>query len=456
MTKRIASIDVLRGLAIFLMVLSSTIWHSGLPAWMYHAQVPPPDFVFNPGIKGISWVDLVFPFFLFSMGASLPFSLRSRLEKSKSGLSVILGIFKRWILLAAFGVVLGNAYTISGQGSEVYKLAIWLGMFLTLWRVPSGSKIKPWVINSLGVAVVALLFVGAHFIFDLKFSPNTNNIIIMVLSSMALVCGLVWFVTRNRPGLRWILILVFAVLKEVNWHTHCFESWEAPSWLYWLINWRYLQYVVVTLIGSEIGDLLLAASKSGKPLCGVKSEGQSFCGMTIAAFIAFAMTPAMLWGFYSRHIKAAFIIVCAAYIAYLLLTRKDNSVSSIIGRLGFALLLCGVALDPLDGGITKDHCNLCYMVSTSALASLMTSFFLWWESVGKLPRALGMTGQNPMIAYTITGFVTSPVLYLVGFSAIDALCDGSPVIGILRGFIVTGVMVLCTCVFTRFKIFWRT
>ncbi|MCQ2159219.1 MAG: DUF5009 domain-containing protein, partial [Bacteroidales bacterium] len=126
MTKRIASIDVLRGLAIFLMVLSSTIWHSGLPAWMYHAQVPPPDFVFNPGIKGISWVDLVFPFFLFSMGASLPFSLRSRLEKSKSGLSVILGIFKRWILLAAFGVVLGNAYTISGQGSEVYKLAIWL------------------------------------------------------------------------------------------------------------------------------------------------------------------------------------------------------------------------------------------------------------------------------------------------------------------------------------------
>ncbi len=55
--KRIASIDALRGLAIFGMVFCATIgWNSNLPAWMFHCQVPPPDYVFNPDVRGITWV----------------------------------------------------------------------------------------------------------------------------------------------------------------------------------------------------------------------------------------------------------------------------------------------------------------------------------------------------------------------------------------------------------------
>ena len=58
MMRRAESLDALRGLAIILMVLSSMQAFGILPAWMYHAQVPPPDHVFNPGLPGISWVDL--------------------------------------------------------------------------------------------------------------------------------------------------------------------------------------------------------------------------------------------------------------------------------------------------------------------------------------------------------------------------------------------------------------
>ena len=64
--ERANSLDALRGYAIITMVLASTIFSYVLPAWMSHIQTPPPNHVFRPDIPGISWVDLVFPFFLFS------------------------------------------------------------------------------------------------------------------------------------------------------------------------------------------------------------------------------------------------------------------------------------------------------------------------------------------------------------------------------------------------------
>jgi predicted acyltransferase len=67
MKQRLESLDALRGFAILTMVLSGSIAFGGvLPGWMYHAQVPPPKHVFDPTHPGITWVDLVFPFFLFS------------------------------------------------------------------------------------------------------------------------------------------------------------------------------------------------------------------------------------------------------------------------------------------------------------------------------------------------------------------------------------------------------
>ena len=89
MNKRAFSLDALRGYAIITMVLSGTIASGVLPGWMYHAQVGPrSNFAFDPSFYGITWVDLVFPFFLFAMGAAFPFSIGNKLEKGESKLSI--------------------------------------------------------------------------------------------------------------------------------------------------------------------------------------------------------------------------------------------------------------------------------------------------------------------------------------------------------------------------------
>ena len=65
---RVSSLDALRGLAILGMVLAGAMAFGVLPSWMYHAQTPPPTHEFNLDLPGITWVDLVFPFFLFAHG----------------------------------------------------------------------------------------------------------------------------------------------------------------------------------------------------------------------------------------------------------------------------------------------------------------------------------------------------------------------------------------------------
>ena len=80
--RRAIGLDALRGFAILAMFLSGLLpfYSNTLPNWMYHAQVPPPLHKFNPNLPGLTWVDLVFPFFIFSMGSAIPLALTKRIE----------------------------------------------------------------------------------------------------------------------------------------------------------------------------------------------------------------------------------------------------------------------------------------------------------------------------------------------------------------------------------------
>ena len=138
---RIASIDILRGIAITGMILCANIgFQSDLPAWMFHAQTPPPTYAFAPDVPGITWVDLVFPFFLFSMGAAFPFAMKKRLENGQSRWSVAGSLVKRWLILTVFALVIGNTDTIFASSRpawqiNLYIIGVWTALFLALVRI---------------------------------------------------------------------------------------------------------------------------------------------------------------------------------------------------------------------------------------------------------------------------------------------------------------------------------
>ena len=132
------------------MILSGSIPFSGpaaLPGWMYHAQLPPPTHVFNPNLPGITWVDLVFPFFLFAMGAAFPFALRKRIEQGISYWKLSLQAIQRGILLVVFALFLQHSkpYALSSNPEPFHWIIGLVGfviLFLIYFRYPKSINPK--------------------------------------------------------------------------------------------------------------------------------------------------------------------------------------------------------------------------------------------------------------------------------------------------------------------------
>src|SRR5579872_4049232 len=98
---RILSIDATRGLVMFTMIFVNDIAgvsHQIVPAWMRHFH----------GRSGMTFVDQVFPAFLFMVGMSIPLALGGRLEKGQPSWKILAHILARTLALLLIGILMVN------------------------------------------------------------------------------------------------------------------------------------------------------------------------------------------------------------------------------------------------------------------------------------------------------------------------------------------------------------
>lgn len=492
-TERIAAIDILRCIAIIGMVLSANIgFYSDLPAWMFHAQTPPPDYAFDPTSVGLTWVDLVFPFFLFPMGAAFPLAMRKRVERGESTASMVLSLFRRWVVLILFALVLGNAYSVAASQApqwqhSLFKVFIWASLFLALLHPGKPSKSAKssglskqsnvkitYILNGIGLCLLLAGLAIQRFVFGIPLS-SSNDIIITILANVAFFGGLIWLLTKDNLRLRWLIFLFVAAIKACDSYIPEFSAAiDAIPECGWLFSIDYLQYLLIAIPGSVVGDKILSYIKVSR-----REDGVHSCSITgslsnssngvsdpistvnnsiIASFVALAAVILQLWGLYTRNVAADFGISFALAAAFVLMTFRNRSLWSDVAVTGFALMLAGIVFDPIDGGITKDYCNLSYLLTTGGMAMIVTSSLLCWEMVaGVKSRFLSSVGQNPMVAYTIAYFLIGPILTLTGLMPLmDSLSAGSPFWGLFKGLIITLLMMVGTALCTRLKLFWRS
>ncbi|WP_341227976.1 DUF5009 domain-containing protein [uncultured Arcticibacterium sp.] len=169
-SKRILSVDIYRGLVMFLMM--AEVWHlskvsSNLPQssfWSFLA--------FNQSHvawAGCSLHDLIQPSFTFLVGVALPFSVSRRISKGDDSKNLWLHVIKRAAILVLLGVFLRSMYSsITNWTFEDTLSQIGLG-YPILFLLGSTKNRKLWIIFSILLAAYWLAF----FIYEIPPSLNT-------------------------------------------------------------------------------------------------------------------------------------------------------------------------------------------------------------------------------------------------------------------------------------------
>ena len=258
---RAHALDALRGYAIITMVLSAMEAFSVLPRWMYHAQVPPPDHVFDPTIYGITWVDIIFPFFLFSMGAAIPLSLGRQHAKGESIMKLTWKTVQRWVKLTLFAIFIIHAFPFMlGYEQEWmrYAMPIFFFILLCLMFMPNPFGLSPYKARAItwSAYLVAVGFMLMQpYAGGAPFRLTDSDCIMLILANVSLTGSIIYLLTIGHP-LRRLALLPFLVALFMAAHTA--NSWPAllihTSWLPWLYLPAYQVYLLIIIPGTVAGE----------------------------------------------------------------------------------------------------------------------------------------------------------------------------------------------------------
>lgn len=435
---RYDSLDALRGLSIFGMLWSGLIPFGVLPAFMYHIQVPPPEHVFNPNLPGISWVDLVFPAFIFCMGVAIPLAFHAKIKMGATAGDLVKSILKRYALLVIFAWVVGIAKGISINLTSVQASFYWvknidlqllclaaavlLHIILGTWsrkKFPAKSRL----IKTVGWLGLILWFVILIFKYNSSFGINQVDIILLILANVYLLGALGWLLSKKHWGLE---LGLFAFWGGIQFALKTQDISQYLDSIPFLFRPDMLHYMVLLVPAIYIGNQMLKVKFEKPDIASIKMNP------TIAPWVPsskamayglFVISGLFVLSFYLRlplYWPVGLWVICAISF-YLIKSFWKQSWELHALVLGMVLLLAGIVLDGIlfEGGIKKDYVTASYLLATAGLSTL---FLLAFEALSlKFNKGvLVWNGHNPLMAYVAVALVAFPLLELTNLEAVYA------------------------------------
>jgi predicted acyltransferase len=153
---RIASIDIFRGLTMAVMIFVNELAGvRGLPWWTDHAKA---------NWNAMTYVDMVYPFFLFIVGLAIPLAIRARLKKNPSMPALWLHVGLRSASLIVLGLILANADKVDAVRThltgDAWGLIALLGGVL-FWNVYPESKryrVLFYLLRTIGLVLLVVMY----------------------------------------------------------------------------------------------------------------------------------------------------------------------------------------------------------------------------------------------------------------------------------------------------------
>jgi heparan-alpha-glucosaminide N-acetyltransferase len=341
---RIESIDLFRGLTVLIMIFVDNLGLvKGLPWWTYHMP---------ENANGMTYVDMVFPAFLFLMGMSIPLSTRAQIARVQSQCQIWLHVLARSLSLVALGLFVANALLVdagrAGMSAGLWATLGFVAIALGWMRFPVSDRHKP-ILRGLRFAGFALL-VGLAAIFR-RVTPDGHS--------------------------AWL----------------DFSDWEILG----LLGWAYLL----------VSAIYLVCQKQSTPRKRFAALAFAFAVLVTINVLSTAGRSSWLqpWRSYLQPFEAGLSsMTVAGVLASLLIVENDIAVSlrkKGLWTLGMAatLLAAGSLLRPLGISKIRDTPSWClYCIS----ANLVIALLLYWvadvKHLGRVKFAR-IVGANPLLAY---------------------------------------------------------
>jgi len=227
-TQRILSIDALRGITILVMIFVNELAGvEGVPLWMKHM---PAD------ADAMTFVDVVFPAFLFIVGMSIPFAINTRIIKGD-------GLFQlQWhILFRAIGLIMLGVFMVNAEGgyneeAMGMSIATWSLLFyacvILVWNVYTiKNKIIVYVLRGVGVVgllALAIIFRGGDGSETIQ--PQWWGILGLIGWAYLIACTLYQLVKGSLTGLIicFVLCILFYIVGKLS---AAAKEFEAVAWI---------------------------------------------------------------------------------------------------------------------------------------------------------------------------------------------------------------------------------
>ena len=391
--QRVVSIDIFRGLTMLVMIFVNDLADvHGLPWWTYHAHAQQ---------DLMTYVDMVFPFFLFIVGMSMPLAIERRLKQNPSHAALWLHIAMRSCGLIVLGLILANAEKVDPARTHMSPAA-WALLGLTggilFWLVPSRDTRHRRIYLALRVAGLLLLIA----VFAIFRRTTSDGSVGWIDGSYPEILGLIGYTYFS-------VALLYVPTRRWQW---------AP------LAW----FAALT----------------------------AFCALVVARLIHWpSHLPLFIWPF-SNGAHPAITMAGIATSAILLLLgpeHKQRLRGRILYALAFASAMFAAAwlLTPL--GISKIRATPTWLLVSSGTAVLSFLLLYWicdmkgwtrWAAIVK------PAGENTLLTYLL------PDLYyflitLVGFHYFDRhFRTGMP--GVVRSVVFTLLILAVSGLLTRRRI----
>ena len=429
-------LDFLRGLSIFGMVLSAIQPHSVMPGWMYHVQNPPPTHDLNMDVPGIGWVDMVFPIFIFCMGASIPFAKPSAK-----------GVFARFGMLWLFSYV----YVLINSSNPWVTLAGFAALFPLYMVFKSPPRFAGKEIPVAAIRVVGALLVGAviwvnHHFFAEVLSVQRRGIIIFLLAFLYLFGSLIWLYTQEKKKLRWgiwLAILAFTIVtQQLGWPT---TTYANPA-IRWWFNVEYFYFLLLLIPSTFVGELI--------------KERAGDSGNWSLAALCFALVVWLLYAFYMQLYWWNVALSGVMLVGILAYAKRVAPQWGPILSIAAFMVYAGVLLEPYGGGIKKVPCTIQYCFAAGGMAMLL--LVVAERICSRFPKGFVVgifegAGKNPLMSYIAFNCMVMPIMQITGAIQLYRMAypQGMHAVGFVRSVVAVLFTMWIVGLFTRKKIFWK-